>query len=313
MQHFSFKMPAILRGYQRAVSPTPKAHSSWLIAFFAFVLSFSALAQQPMPITGSLQINSPYPATWTEYAATGASRMGLNVTLNDAEVGSMNVRLKLFIERNNTLIATSSDVVTGVPTLNLVPFITRQLGALDLNPYFRFENLQGFSTPQYQQPLEDGVYRISFQVVNAVTGQRLSDMIGQSMFITLNDPPQLTQPSQGEQVATSGTNLTFQWLSRATTALPLQYDWKVIEVPVGTTNVEALWTTAPILYQATVTTNTIPRPISNFSSSKTYAWRVQAKLTSGMSLFRNNGFSETFTFQMGSTCLPVTGLLRVYC
>jgi hypothetical protein len=99
---------------------------AWL---FAFVLSYSALAQQPMPITGSLQINSPYPATWTEYAATGVSRMGLNLTLNDAEIGSMNVRLKLYIERNNTLIATSSDVVTGVPTLNLVPFITKQLGA----------------------------------------------------------------------------------------------------------------------------------------------------------------------------------------
>ena len=296
MQHFTLKTPIILRGVL-----------SWL---FAFVVSYSMLAQQSMPITGSLQINSPYPANWSEYAVTGASRMGLNLTLNEAELGSMNVRLKLYIEYNNTLIATSSDVVTGVPTLNLVPFITKQLGALDLNPYFRFENLQGFSTLEYQKPLENGVYRISFQVVNAVTGQRLSEMIGQSMFITLNDPPQLTQPSRGEQIApTSGSNLTFQWLSRATTALPLQYEWTVIEVPFGTTNVNALWATAPILYQATVATNAISRPTTNFTSGKTYAWRIQAKLTSGMSLFRNNGFSETFTFQMGSTCPAISGLL----
>ncbi len=302
MQHFTFKMPAffahsvnILRGS--------------FLGLFVFVAAFCAFAQQPMPVTGSLQVNTPYPAKWSEYAATGANLMGLNLTLNEAELGAMNVRLKLYIERNNTLIATSSDVVTGVPTLNLVPYITRQLGSLDLNPYFRFENLQGFSTPQYQQPLEDGVYRLSFEVVNATTGQRLSAPIGQSIFITLNDAPQLTQPSKGEQiVASSGSNLTFQWLSRATTALPLQYEWTVIEVPVGTTNVEALWATAPVLYRATSATNTLPRPVSNFTTGKTYAWRVQAKATSGISLFKNNGFSETFSFQMGSTCPAVTGL-----
>ena len=309
MQHFTFKMPTILRGSQKTVSLNWAAHSSWLIAFFACFFTFSVMGQQPMPVTGSLQVNTPYPAKWSEYAATGANIMGLNLTLNEAELGAMNVRLKLYIERNNTLIATSSDVVTGVPTLNLVPYVTRQLGSLDLNPYFRFENLQGFSTPQYQQPLEDGVYRLSFEVVNATTGQRLSAPIGQSMFITLNDAPQLTQPSRGEQIATtSGSNLSFQWLSRATTALPLQYEWTVIEVPVGATNVEALWATAPVLYRATVATNTLPRPVSNFTTGKTYAWRVQAKATSGMSLFKNNGFSETFSFQMGSVCPAVVGL-----
>ena len=82
------------------------------IAAACFLSAFSLRAQQ-YPVVGNLQVIAPYPGWLADYAnAGGGDRVNLNLTnILPDDAGPRVVRLKLYIEKGNSLVAYSSDGV----------------------------------------------------------------------------------------------------------------------------------------------------------------------------------------------------------
>ena len=312
--------------------PTPfssKILRGWLqrpMLIIGFLMTFFMVSAQIDPIVGTLQVATPAPSSWAKFAdalstATTPATVQLNLTLTQAEAGAQTVRLKMYIEKGNTLIATSTDNASFVLTPNQL----EQISDVRLRPYFQLTNIQGLSQNQYEQQLEEGLYRLTFEVYHATSNTRLCAPISQSVFITLNSPPMLSQPSNGEQIPSSAANIAFQWssLANSTTAMldAAAYKLTLVEVPSGTTDVAALFNTTTPKFSETVTGKTFLskspldlKPTSTgtgLETGKTYAWRVQA-VKSGQAdpAYRNNGNSNifTFTYNNSTPCPPVTGL-----
>jgi Fibronectin type III domain/A nuclease of the HNH/ENDO VII superfamily with conserved WHH len=291
------------------------------VLLMSFVMTLFMAAAQQYPVVGTMQIQSPVPTNWSSFTQPKTpSRFTLNLTLVDAEAGARNIRLKMYIEKGNTLIATSTDVLANAASLSLVPNVPQTLTDIQIAPYFQFNNLQGFSQNQYDKQLEDGLYRISFEVYDASSNQRLSAAIGQNFFITLNTPPALSQPANAEQIPNAATNIAFQWLNQAATLVTgAQYQFTLVEVPQGTLDLVALFNVPLPKYKTTVayTANvlSVSKTTLGLVAGKTYAWRVQVMNTLGIvgphPSFKNSGYSDIFTFTYAAatnTCPAVTKL-----
>jgi hypothetical protein len=291
------------------------------VLFVAFLMTlFTATAQQ-YPVIGTMQLTSPVPVSWVKFTDVLSNKAVLNLTLIDGELGSRNVKLKMYIEKGNTLIATSSDVIANAPALTLVPNILQQVSGIKITPYFQFNNLQGIAQSTYDKQLDEGLYRLTFEVYNSVTNERLSAPIVQDFFITLNNPPTLSQPANGEQVETSASTLVFQWLSQANTSGVLSTipasQLTLVEVPSGTTDIAALFNVpTPKFTQAVTSPNTsitVIKAALGLIAGRTYAWRVQVvdplQRNQPNAAFKNYGYSDIFTFTYATACPVVTNLV----
>ena len=200
------------------------------------------------------------------------------------------------------------------------PFIFLNGGAqqqftnIDLAPYFQLNNLLGINPQQYNQPLPDGSYKICWEVYDFLTGQRISDPnLGCArIFLLLNDPPFLNIPNRGDQLTDiQPINIVFQWTPRHANATNVSYEFEIRELWDTQMDPQAGFLASPPFHTETTFSTTLLYNISKppLIPGKTYAWRVRAKSTTGLSensVFRNNGYSEIFNFSFTNNCYPPT-------
>ncbi len=281
---------------------------------FLFLLAGVAAFAQQYPVQGSLAIASPYPANLSDYANSNIQSLALNLTLTDLTMANKRVRLKVFIQTQNATIAQSIDNVSGEALIMLDGGIPQRFTNTELAHYFRLENLQGINPDGYARSLPEGVYTIGFEVYDYFTGNKLSGRIAQTFWIIINDPPLLNTPQDKSKIAdfTSGSQGTggiiFNWTPRSSQVTNTEYEFTLCELwdPAGDPYQQFM--SAIPKYQTTVSNTTTliynqaqPSLISGY----TYAWRVRAKAKAGfedVGLYRNDGYSNLFTFRYGDPC-----------
>ncbi|MTK54371.1 fibronectin type III domain-containing protein [Paludibacter sp.] len=278
-----------------------------------FILSgFTSFAQR-YPVQGSLAIASPYSCNLSDYANANLQNLALNLTLADMTVANKRVRLKLFVQTQNAIIAQSTDNVQGEPVIVLDGGIPQRFTNTELAPYFRQENLQGIVPDAYARSLPEGVYTISFEVYDYFTGNRLSGRIGQTFWLIINDPPLLNTPADKSKIADfsspSGSGgIVFNWTPRSTQVSNTEYELTLCELwdPAGDPYQQFL--AAIPKYKTTVsnaTTFIYTLADPPLQSGYWYAWRVRAKAKAGfedVGLYRNDGYSNLYTFRYGDPC-----------
>lgn len=292
-----------------------------LLYIFLFLFTGVAAFAQQYPVQGSLAIASPYTANLSDYANSSIQNVALNLTLTDLAMNNKRVRLKLFIQTQNATIAQSIDNISGEPLIMLDGGIPQRFTNNELAHYFRLENLQGINPDGYARSLPEGIYTIGFEVYDYFTGNKLSGRISQTFWIIINDPPLLNTPTDKSKIAdfTSGSGgnggIIFNWTPRSTQVTNTEYEFTLCELwdPAGDPYQQFM--SAIPKYQTTVSNTTTliyslaqPTLISGY----TYAWRVRAKAKAGfedIGLYRNDGYSNLFTFRYGDPCPPPQSLV----
>lgn len=294
-----------------------------LLYIFLFLFTGVAAFAQQYPVQGSLAIASPYPANLSDYANSNIQSLALNLTLTDLSMANKRVRLKVFIQTQNATIAQSIDNISGEPLIMLDGGIPQRFTNAELAHYFRLENLQGINPDGYARSLPEGVYTISFEVYDYFTGNKLSGRIGQTFWIIINDPPLLNTPQDKSKIAdflspsggagggfsSGGTGgIIFNWTPRSSQVSNTEYEFTLCELWDATGDAYQQFMSAIPKYQTTVANTTTliysltqPTLISGY----TYAWRVRAKAKAGfedIGLYRNDGYSNLFTFRYGDPC-----------
>ncbi|UNY99060.1 fibronectin type III domain-containing protein [Zhouia spongiae] len=227
----------------------------------------------------------------------------------DVNETSRQLRFRFSIKGNGLQIR-SNDFVIGAAPIFIDGGVPLRLSNLDLRPYFELQNLSGITPQQYNNPLPDGNYQFCFEVFDWVSGQRLSNPnLGCfNAFLIINDPPFLNLPRRGDLVASKNPqNILFNWTPRHLNASGVQYEFELREVWDTQIDPQAAFLASPNLYSTTTFNTTLLYGLGETTllENKTYAWRVRAVVTDGISeasIFRNNGYSEIYYFTYTADC-----------
>ncbi len=296
-------------------------HGAYRVLLLVFMGTFSGqVCGQVFPVQATTQLTPPYSLYLADYVESGTERLALNVFLSDIARPELSVRFRLRIVGQGITIETKPEfkpapvfIQGGIP-LRLI--------STDLAEYFNPNNLnfQGISRGQYGQRgmLPEGVYQFCFEVLEYNRGVKISNTACAVAWMILNDPPLINLPRQDEKLrATSPQNVVLQWTPRHTgspnSAFTTEYDVTMVEVWPATRNPNDAILTSPPIYEATTSSSTvIYGPAETpLEPGRRYAWRVRARSIAGvtpMDLFKNNGYSEVFSFVYGDACDLPTGI-----
>lgn len=115
---------------------------------FLSLLTFNLIAKaQVYPVQVIPQINPPYNVTLPSYTTTTSDKINVRLILTDINVGSIAVHLKLKIKGQGLNIQ-STDFVVGAAPITLTGGAPTVLSTIDLQPYFRLNNLVGIPPPK---------------------------------------------------------------------------------------------------------------------------------------------------------------------
>tara|TARA_R110000868_G_scaffold271087_1_gene530581 strand:+ start:2963 stop:6085 length:3123 start_codon:yes stop_codon:yes gene_type:complete len=260
------------------------------------------------------QVTPPPPIYLSNYAdaSTLNSPLRVQITLNDLNIQSREVRLKVYFQGSG-LNFQSNDFVTGANPLFLEGGVPLILTNTELAPYFRFENIAGISPNVYGNSIPEGTYQFCFEVFDVATGNRLSNKSCATTVIFKNEPPFLVSPRNKTNIAeTNPQNIVFQWTPRSINVTNVEYELSLVEIWDTQIDPQAAFLSSPPIYQITTSATTyIYGPADPLLlSGKNYAWRIQAKAKQGteeIGLFKNQGYSEIFSFSYASACdLPTS-------
>ncbi|WP_298782673.1 hypothetical protein [uncultured Polaribacter sp.] len=272
------------------------------------LLSFSLFANaQLYPVQVTPVLTPPYNLKLSSYATTTDVKLRVNILLRDVNEFNRQVRLKLIIKGQGLNIQ-SQQFVNGTSPIFLNGGTNQELTNLDLSSYFQLNNLVGINPIQYNRPLPDGQYNFCFEVYDFFTNQLISNTGCFPVFLIVNDPPFLNVPQRGEQIVLKDpVNIIFQWTPRHLNATNVTYEYEIREIWDNQIDPQAGFLASPPLYSETTRAtiflynNTKPALLPD----KTYAWRVRAISTNGISensVFRNNGYSEIYNFRTTQNC-----------
>jgi hypothetical protein len=292
-----------------------KNHFKNIFLFIAFLLAgFSSYAQL-YPVQLTPVFNSPYSVKISDYATSMDTKMQLLINPTDISINNRQVRLKLSIQGNG-INAQSSAFIQGQNPIFINGGELQTITNVDIAALFRLENLEGISAVQYANPLPEGMYNFCFEMYDFVTNQKISQKSCSMLYLILNDPPLLNTPQRNEQIAASDfPNILFTWTPRQINATNVSYTIELKELLDPNLDPQYGFLMAPLLYQETDLHSTalvydLGKP--NLVPGKRYAWRVRAISTSGLSensVFKNDGYSEVFSFKYTGYCLAPTFLL----
>jgi TANFOR domain-containing protein len=277
-------------------------------------------AAQVYPVQATVQLAPPYSLYLADYVESGTERLALNVFLGDIARPQLDVRFRLKIIGQGITIETKQSYIP--PPISIQGGVPLRLISTDLADYFNPNNLefQGFTRRQYEQRgmLPEGVYQFCFEVLEYNRGVKISNTACAVAWMILNDPPMINLPRQDEKLkTTSPQNVLMQWTPRHTaspnSAFSTEYDVTMVEVWPATRNPNDAILTSPPIYEATTTSTTIIYGPAEtpLEPGRRYAFRVRARSIAGidqLDLFKNNGYSEVFTFVYGDACDLPTGI-----
>ncbi|MBF4470617.1 fibronectin type III domain-containing protein [Flavobacterium sp. HJJ] len=285
------------------------------IYFFVLFLFFNAVGYaQLYPVQLTPVFNSPYSVKISDYATSMDTKMKLLINPTDISISQRRVRLKLYIQGNGLNIQTSDYAQEQRPI-----FINggelQTLTNTDIAALFRLENLQGITPAQYANPLPEGMYNFCFEMYDFVTNQKISQKSCASLYLILNDPPILNTPQKNEQIAsTEFPNILFTWTPRQINATNVSYKFELKQLIDPALDPQFAFQMSPILYEETLFGTALlynlGMPI--LTPGLRYAWRVKAVSTTGLSenaIFKNDGYSEIYSFKYTSSCAAPTFLL----
>ncbi|WP_422091810.1 hypothetical protein [Tenacibaculum ovolyticum] len=279
---------------------------------FTLFLSVNSYAQR-FPVQVTQNILPPYSTKLNDYATSSAVKLRLNLLLTDVVANNKQVRLKLRIQGNGLDIR-SVDFVAGATPIFLNGGVLQQLTNIELASYFQPNNLIGITPQQYNKPLPEGLYTFCWEVYDTFTNQQLNHPTAgcTNVYLLLNDPPFLNLPYKGDQiVAQDPMNIIFQWTPRHTNATNVSYEFELRELWDTQIDPQAAFLASPNYYNETTYSTTLLYNIGKptLLPNKTYAWRVKAKSTTGVSensVFKNDGYSEIYYFTHSTACYAPT-------
>ncbi|MBU2907069.1 fibronectin type III domain-containing protein [Arenibacter algicola] len=268
---------------------------------------------QSFPVQLIPQVTPPPPIYFSQYAdaSTTNSSLRLQIILNDLEINNREIRLKAYFQGNGISFQ-SNDVVVGSSPLFLEGGVPLVLTNAELAPYFRFENITGISPNVYGQAIPEGAYQFCYEVYDVLTGNRLSQKSCAISVVFQNEPPFLISPRNKTLVAENNPqNIVFQWTPRSINVSNVEYELSLVEIWDTQIDPQAAFLSSPPVFQTTTTSTTYVYGPSDplLLSGKNYAWRIQAKAKQGaeeIGLFKNQGYSEIFSFSYAGACdLPL--------
>jgi TANFOR domain-containing protein len=270
---------------------------------------------QVFPVQSTVQLTPPYSLYLSDYAAPGFERLRVTAFLIDATRPELNVRFRLRIEGNGIKIETKPEFLP--PPVTLLGGVPLQLISSDLATYFDPRNLNftGITQREYEQrgALPEGLYQFCFEVIEYNRGVKISNTGCAVAWLLLNDPPIVNLPRDNEKIRIQDPQqVIFQWTPRhrgsPNSAFNAEYDFKLVEVWPSTRNPNDAILTSPVIFQTTTSETTlIYGPAETpLEPGRRYAFQIRARAYAGadeVSLFKNNGFSQVYTFVYGDACL----------
>tara|TARA_R110000796_G_scaffold250788_3_gene380604 strand:- start:4390 stop:6627 length:2238 start_codon:yes stop_codon:yes gene_type:complete len=259
------------------------------------------------------QVIPPPPIYLSNYAdaSTINSPLRVQIILNDLNIQSTEVRLKAYFQGSG-LTFQSNDFVTGVTPLFLEGGVPLLLTNTELAPYFKFENITGISPNAYGNAIPEGLYQFCFEVYDVATGNRLSNKSCVTTVVFKNEPPFLISPKNKTNIPeTNPQNIVFQWTPRSINISNVEYELSLVEIWDTQIDPQAAFLSSTPIFQTTTssTTYVFGPSAPQLLSGKNYAWQIQAKAKQGteeIGLFKNEGYSEIFSFSYANTCdLPL--------
>ena len=283
-----------------------------------------AFAQQQYPV--QIQPAVSFPSTFlNDYA--DPENTNIRVYLADLTKVNykINIRLKLEGPGNNVVYENK----TGI-TLTLDGGDVYFLNDQDLKKLFAITDLATNvgSQTDFANVLPEGVYTMSLQAYDAsVLPVEIPVSNGRTDFTIFNvvryDPPMLNAPNNAEafDMQTINQNIFFTWTPRHVVYSPKQqvkYRFSLIKViPVDRNPYDAMKAVVPTSTGNLVVSN-LDFPTFIYSPADlpleegcVYAWQVQAYeevngIQKAVSRFKNEGYSEVYTFSIKENCEPVT-------
>jgi len=290
-------------------------HLFHTLSLFVLLLFVNATGHaQLFPVQMTPVFNSPYSVKISDYATSMDTKMRLLINPMDITISQRQVRLKLYIQGNGLNIQ-SSDYIQGQRPIFINGGELQTLTNTDISALFRLENLQGISTIQYANGLPEGMYNFCFELYDFVTNQRISQKSCTSLYLILNDPPLLNTPRRNEQIAsTEFPNILFTWTPRQRNATNISYKFELKQLFDPTLDPQFGFQMSPILYEETLFGTALLYNLSMpiLTPGMRYAWRVRAISTTGLSenaVFKNDGYSEIYSFKYTAACAAPTFLL----
>lgn len=285
------------------------------IYFFVLFLLFNAVGYaQLYPVQLTPVFNSPYSVKISDYATSMDTKMQLLINPTDITISNRRVRLKLYIQGNGLNIQTS-DYAQEQRPIYINGGELQTLTNVDIASLFRLENLQGITPAQYANPLPEGMYNFCFELYDFVTNQKISQKSCANLYLILNDPPILNTPQKNEQIAaTEFPNILFTWTPRQINATNVSYKFELKQLLDPTLDPQIGFQMSPTLYEETLFGTAVLYNLSMpiLTPGLRYAWRVRAISTTGLSensIFKNDGYSEIYSFKYTASCAAPTFLL----
>lgn len=286
-----------------------------IILFVAVsIFGLNAVYAQVYPVQLTPVFNTPYNVKLSDYATSMDTKMRLMINPVDITISNRQVRLKLSIKGNGLNIQ-NSDYIQGQQPIFINGGEFQTLTNTDLAALFRLENLQGITALQYANGLPEGMYDFCFEMYDFVTNQRISQKSCAMMYLILNDPPLLNTPQKNEQIAaTDFPNILFTWTPRNRNATNVSYKFELKQLMDPTMDPQFVFQMSPILYEETLFGTALLYNLNMpiLTPGMRYAWRIRAISTTGLSensIFKNDGYSEIYSFKYTASCAAPTFLL----
>ena len=276
----------------------------FLILTVVIVLA-GKLQAQVFPVNVQGQLIPPNSLKYGDYFETRGNDVIYTVTLNDPERETVQVRYRLTIRNNNSVVLftkkqLNSDIITlerGIPEM---------VTGNDLT--FLFNNLKARQSQSIPEFLPEGLNGICLQIIDVQTGAIISNRGCAQGFFNFAQPPRLQSPVCDVEIQQTETqNILFNWLplhnASGNPINSVQYNFSIVEIGPGVQNPKDAFDAGAYHYQTTLlNTNSFiysdAEPI--LEQGKSYAWRVRAIALDDMGdsqpLFANSGFSEICTF-----------------
>ncbi|MFN8888890.1 MAG: fibronectin type III domain-containing protein [Cyclobacteriaceae bacterium] len=291
------------------------------ILFFLLTVTSLMSEGQVFPVQSTVQLTPPYSLYLSDYAAPGSERLRVTAFLIDATRPELNVRIRLRIEGNGIKIETKPEFMP--PPVTLLGGVPLQLISSDLAAYFDPRNLNftGITQREIEQrgALPEGLYQFCFEVIEYNRGVKISNTGCAVAWLILNDPPIVNVPADNEKIRIQDPQqVIFQWTPRhrgtPNSAFNAEYDFKLVEVWPSTRNPNDAILTSPVIFQTTTSETTIIYGPAEtpLEPGRRYAFQLRAHAYAGadeLSLFKNNGYSQVYTFVYGDACLPPKNIL----
>lgn len=281
-------------------------------------LATSPAIAQTFPVRVTPILTPPYTPFLTDYTDPGAERLTIQVMLNDLTISEFRTKLRMTIEGVGITITTNPNYFP--PPIALQGGVPQLIYGSDIADYFKMSNLvfQGLNPNEVQKNggrLPEGIYRISFEVLDYNRNTVVSNKGSTTAWMILNDPPFINLPvNNGKIKPINPQNVVFQWTPRhrgsPNAAFTTDYDVRLVEIwPAGRNPFDAINTSRPIFETTTSTTMVVFGPAETpLILGREYALQVRARDNGGRDVFKNNGYSEVVRFIYGDECPMPTGL-----